>query len=66
MSNGELAEINEQYIIAEDEEGPVGEYIEVDYVDEIIDDGEGQVRDGEEVVVEHLSHAGDHHRIQQY
>ncbi|KAK6036481.1 hypothetical protein COOONC_26014, partial [Cooperia oncophora] len=41
MSNGELAEINEQYVIAEDEEGPVGEYIEVDYVDEIIDDGEG-------------------------
>nr|CDJ83579.1 Hypothetical protein CBG12286 [Haemonchus contortus] len=60
MSNGELAEINEQYVIAEDEEGPVGEYIEVDYVDEIIDEGEGQERDDREVVVEHLSHPGDH------
>ncbi|KAK5986536.1 hypothetical protein GCK32_008113 [Trichostrongylus colubriformis] len=60
MSNGELAEIGEQYVIAEDEEGPVGEYIEVDYVDEIIDDGEDQVRDDQEVVVERLSDADDH------
>ncbi|VDL76475.1 unnamed protein product [Nippostrongylus brasiliensis] len=56
MSNGELAELNEQYVIADDDEGPVGEYIEVDYVDEIIDDGEEEVRDGNEVVVEHLQH----------
>lgn len=59
MSNGDIAELDQQFIIAEDDEGPVGEYIEVDYVDEIMEDGEGQQRDGQEEVVQHLSHTGD-------
>ncbi|KAJ1357140.1 hypothetical protein KIN20_015205 [Parelaphostrongylus tenuis] len=60
MSNGELAEINERYVIEGDEEDPVGEYIEVDYVDEIIDDVEQVPDDQDEVVVEDLPHDGRH------
>ncbi|KAE9419923.1 hypothetical protein Angca_000456 [Angiostrongylus cantonensis] len=61
MSNGELAEIDERFVIEGDEEDPVGEYIEVDYVDEIIDDvGEQVPEDQEEVVVEDLPHDGRH------
>lgn len=65
MSNGELAEINERYVIEGDEEDPVGEYIEVDYVDEIIDDVVEQVQeDHEEVVVEGLPHHDDRHSME--
>ncbi|VDM65015.1 unnamed protein product [Strongylus vulgaris] len=55
MSNGELAEINDRYVIEGEEEDPVGEYIEVDYVDEIIEEEGGPVR-GEQEVVGDLDH----------
>ncbi|KJH52215.1 hypothetical protein DICVIV_01543 [Dictyocaulus viviparus] len=60
MSDGDVAEINDRFVIEGDEEDPVGEYIEVDYVDEIIDDEVEQVQDQEEVVVERLRHDAHH------
>ncbi|CAJ0602942.1 unnamed protein product [Cylicocyclus nassatus] len=51
MSNGELAEINDRYVIEGEEEDPVGEYIEVDYVDEIIEEEVGPEREEQEMSV---------------
>ncbi|EYB86124.1 hypothetical protein Y032_0285g1354 [Ancylostoma ceylanicum] len=63
MSNGELAELNDRYVIEGEEEDPVGEYIEVDYVDEIIEEEVGPGREDQEVV-DHLSHANARHGIE--
>ncbi|RCN40776.1 hypothetical protein ANCCAN_13266 [Ancylostoma caninum] len=68
MSNGELAELNDRYVIEgvhtlKEEEDPVGEYIEVDYVDEIIEEEVGPGREDQEVV-DHLSHANARHGIE--
>ncbi|KAK6750728.1 hypothetical protein RB195_002599 [Necator americanus] len=63
MSNGELAELNDRYVIEGEEEDPVGEYIEVDYVDEIIEEEVEPVRVDQEEV-DHLSHTDTRHEIE--